>query len=129
MAAGEPQQPDDGKQRPWARIAAWCQVIGAVLAIATLTCSLLGVISAQQAIALGLPATLLVVGGLIAAAAVDPSEGERLGFLAGLRAGTLLRRQRSLFRRRLLLSGRHGVRRGLHRRTWRAARTRRNGRL
>jgi hypothetical protein len=102
MAAGEPQQPDDDNrtQRRRARLAAWCQVIGAVVAIVTLTCTLLNVISAQQALALGLPAMLLIIGGLIAAAAVDPSTSRRRGFQAGLHVGGLLRMLRSLFRRR-----------------------------
>lgn len=104
MAAGEPQKPDDhdddGRQRQLARLAAWSQLIGAMLAIATLVLARLGDISAQQAVALGLPAAVLVIGGLIIAAAVDPSDGERHGFQAGLHVGTLLRRLRSLFRRR-----------------------------
>jgi hypothetical protein len=100
MVAGDPQQPDDHRrQRQHARVAAWCQAVGAVLAIATLTCSLLDVISAQQAIALGLPAALFIIGGLIAAASVDPSTAEQLGIRAGLRVGTLLRLFRSAFRR------------------------------
>lgn len=103
MAAGEPQQPDDDNrtQRRRARLAAWCQDIGAVVAIVTLTCTLLNVISAQQALALGLPAMLLIIGGLIAAAAIDPSISGRRGFRAGLRVGGLLRRLRSLCRRRV----------------------------
>lgn len=103
MAAGEPQQPDDDNrtQRKRARLAALSQVIGAVLAIVTLTCTLLNVISAQQAVAAGLPAALLIVGGLIAAAAVDPSSTERRAFQAGLRVGKLLRRLRASLRRRV----------------------------
>lgn len=100
MAAGEPEHTDDnGRHRQRARIAAWCQIIGAVLAIATLACSLLGVISAQQAVALGLPAVVLVVGGLITTAAIDASVSERLGFRAGLHVGRLLRRLRAVLRR------------------------------
>lgn len=103
MAAGEPQQPDDDNrtQRKRARLAALSQVIGAVLAIVTLTCTLLNVISAQQAVAAGLPAVLLIVGGLIAATAIDPSSTERRAFRAGLRVGKLLRRLRASLRRRV----------------------------
>lgn len=110
MAAGEPQQPDDDNRarRQRAVVAVWCQVIGAVLAIATLTCSLLGVISAQQAVALGLPAVLLIIGGLVAAAAIDPANSERLGFRAGLRVGKILRRLVSVIRRRQLPPGNPG---------------------
>jgi len=103
MAAGEPQQPDHDNrtQRKRARLAAWSQVIGAVLVIVTLTCTLLNVISAQQAVALGLPAVLLILGGLIAAAAIDPSSTERRAFRAGLRVGNLLRRLQAALRRRV----------------------------
>jgi hypothetical protein len=99
MDAGAPQQPDDNSTpRRRARLAAWAEVAGVILAIATVICSLLGVLSAQQAVALGLPAVLLIAGGLIAAAAPDPSTGRRLGFQAGLWAGALLSLCRSLFR-------------------------------
>src|SRR5262245_54050514 len=99
MAAGEPKHPDDdnGSQRQRARLAAWCQVIGAILAIATVTCALLDVISTQQAVALGLPAVLLIAGGLISAATIDPPTAVRLGFRSGLHVGTLLRKLRSMF--------------------------------
>jgi hypothetical protein len=102
MYAGAPQQPDDddSRQRHRGRIAVWCQIAGAVLALATLTCSLLDLISAQQAIALGLAAALLIVGGLIADAVPDLPVGYRSGFRAGLRAASVLSRLRTLFRRR-----------------------------
>lgn len=101
MASGEPQQPDDnGTQRQRARLAAWCQVTGAVIAMATVICSRLNVISTQQTIALGLPAVMLIVGGVIAGSTVDPSTAQRLGFRAGLHVGNLLRGLRSAFRRR-----------------------------
>jgi len=102
MAAGEPQRPadDNGTQRQRARLAAWCRVTGAVLAMATVICLRLNVISIQQAVAIGLLAVLLIVGGLIAGSTVDPATAHRLGFRAGLRVGTLLRRLRSALRRR-----------------------------
>ena len=102
MDAGAPQEPDDdhGQQGHRARLAVWCQVAGAVLALATLACSLLGVISAQQAIALGLPAVLLIVGGVIATAARDLPAASGSGFRAGLRTGSALSRLRSRLRRR-----------------------------
>lgn len=100
MAVGAPQQPDDNKtRRRRARLAAWSQAIGVALAITTLTCTLLGLISAQQAVALGLPAVLLIVGGLIASAIDQPASG-RHGFVVGLRVGKCLRRLRSTFRGR-----------------------------
>lgn len=101
MAAGEPEQPDeDSPQRRRAALATWSEVFGAVLAIATLVCSLLGVISAQQAVALGLPAVVLILGGLIAVWVPNPRTGHRLGFQAGRQVGTLLNFCRSLTHRR-----------------------------
>lgn len=101
MAAGEPEKPDDDRpQHWWATAAAWCQIIGAALAIITLICSLLGVISAQQAVALGLPAVVLILGGLIAVWVPDPQTGHRLGYQAGRQVGALLNLWRSLACRR-----------------------------
>lgn len=102
MAAGERQQPDDDNRRLRQRVmvAACCQAVGALLAIAAVTCARMGLISAQQTVALALPAALLIVGGVIAASTVDAPTAERLGFRAGLHVGLLLRRLRSLFRRR-----------------------------
>lgn len=101
MAAGEPQQPDEdnGAQRQRARLAAWCQFIGAGLAIATLISSLFNVISAQQAVAIGLPAALLIVGGLIATATLEESDSGQFGFRTGLHVGRLMRALRDVFRR------------------------------
>jgi hypothetical protein len=99
MAAGEPRQPDDNKrgQRQRATVAAWCQAAGALLAIVAVVFAGLNVITAQQTIALGLPAVLLIVGGVIAASTVDRSTAEQLGFRTGLHVGKLLRWLRSLF--------------------------------
>ena len=99
MAAGEPERPDDNPQRRRARVATSCQVIGAVLAIATLICSLLGAISAQQAVALGLPAAVLILGGFIAVWVPDPQASHRLGFQASVHVGVLLKLWRSVVRR------------------------------
>ena len=99
MAAGEPTQPDDDSrgQRQRATVAAWCQAAGALLAIATVTLGWLAMLSAQQTIALSLPAVLLIVGGVIAASTVDRATAEQLGFRTGLHVGKLLRWLRSLF--------------------------------
>lgn len=83
-----------------AGLAALWQAGGAVLALATLTCTELGLVSAQQAIAIGLPAAVLIIGNLIAASIPDPSTSSRLGLQAGLRAGTLVNLWRSLIRHR-----------------------------
>ena len=106
MCAGLPQRADEIQHHEQAGradqvdLATLCQAGGAVLAVATLTCSLLDVISADQAIALGLPAAVLVLGGLIASSIPDPSVSSRLGFQAGLRAGALVNLCRSLVRYR-----------------------------
>jgi hypothetical protein len=100
VRAGSPQRRQDAKLRHQARLPALCQVGGAVLALATLTCTLLELISAQQAIAMGLPAAMLVTGDLITASVPDPSTSKRLGFQVGLRAGTLVNLCRSLGRHR-----------------------------
>jgi hypothetical protein len=98
--AGPPQRPDDFPHRQQAGLAALCQASGAILALAALTCSLLSLISAQQAIAMALPAAVLIIGGLIAAPIPGHSTAGRLGFQAGLRAGTFVNLWRSLIRHR-----------------------------
>ena len=100
MRADSPQRPDDVQHRHLAGLAPLSQVGGTVLALATLTCSLLGVVSAQQAIAMALPAAVLIIGDLIAASIPDRSTSSRLGFQAGLRAGTLVNLCRSRGRHR-----------------------------
>ncbi|HTW01452.1 MAG TPA: hypothetical protein VMF87_14240 [Streptosporangiaceae bacterium] len=97
----EPPQPagNDSPRRRRARRAAWCVIAGLILVAAAVTCAPLDVISPQQAIAVGLPGALLIVGGLIAGAAPDAAASRRLGFRAGLRTGSLLSRLRSVFRR------------------------------
>src|SRR5215472_2202781 len=103
MAPGEPPQPDDDNdnrpQRQRATLAASCQAIGALLAIATVILARLNLLSTQQTVALGVPAVLLIVGGVIAASTIDTRTAEQLGFRTGLHVGMLLRRLRSLFRR------------------------------
>lgn len=99
MRTGPPQRPDNFLHRQQTGLAALCQIVGAILLLATLMCSLLGVISAQQAIAMGLPAAVLIIGDLTAASIPDVSTSSRLGFQAGLRAGTLVNLWRSFVRR------------------------------
>jgi hypothetical protein len=59
-------------------------------------CLAFGVLSAQQAIALCLPAALLIIAGLVIAAGPDHAAIRRAGFLAG----SLLSRWRAFFRGR-----------------------------
>ena len=96
-----PPQPPEGSSPPRrrARRAAWCVSAGVILGTAAVTCLALGAVSTQQAIALGLPGALLIVGGLIAAAVPDAATSRRLGFQSGLQMGSLLDRLRSVFSR------------------------------
>jgi hypothetical protein len=101
MDAGRAQHPDGDRPRRIRAVAAtWCVSAGVILAAAALICRVLRVVSAQQAMALGLPGALLIVGGLIAAAIPDAATGRSLGFQAGFRVGWLLTRLRSFFRPR-----------------------------
>jgi len=95
MDAGPPENPCGHSRRPGRRLAAWCVSAGVILLAAAVTCPALDVISAQQAIAIGLPGVLLIVAGMIAAIP-DPATSLRLGF----QAGSFLGRLRSAFRRR-----------------------------
>ena len=99
MNAGPPQPEDISPRRPRAERAAWAAAAGIILGISAVICLTLGAISGQQAIAMALPAALLIAGGLIVMAMPDPATGQRGGFLAGLRAGSLLRRWRRVLRR------------------------------
>ena len=99
MAAGPPERPERHHPRwPRAAVAAWCVSAGFILGAAALLCRALGAVSTQQAIAIGLPGVLLLVGGLIAAAIPDPETGRRMSFEAGFQMGWLLTRLRSIFR-------------------------------
>ena len=97
----EPQPP--GGLRP-SRLravrAAWCPAMaGMALAATAVICLAVDVISPEQAIAIVLPAILLIIAGLITAAQRDPAAGQQRGFRAGFLAGSLLRRSRSIWSR------------------------------
>jgi hypothetical protein len=98
---GPPQEPEDHQPaRPRASAAAWCMTAGVILGVAAVICLVLRAITVQQAIAMALPAVLLVIGGVILGAPRDEATGGRFGFLAGFQIGWLLSRLRSLFRQR-----------------------------
>lgn len=101
MEAVPPPRPEgrDPRRRRATRVA-WCMSAGVVLGTAAVTCLALGAISAQQAIALGLPGALLIVGGLIAAAVPDAAAIRQLGFQAGFQIGSLLNWLRSVLGQR-----------------------------
>ena len=101
MDGGPPRHPQDGIQRrSRSRRAAWCVGAGVILAIAAVISSTMSAVSVQQAIAMGVPGALLIIGGLIAVLLPDAETGQRTGFEVGFRAGSLLTRLRSVLRRR-----------------------------
>ena len=63
---------------------------GVVLDLTAALCSGVGLLSAQQAIALALPGTLLTVGALTASAALTSEALAQGGFLAGYLLAALL---------------------------------------
>ena len=71
-----------------------------ILGAAAVICLTVGAVSAQQAIAVGLPAALLIIIGIVIAVLPDPATGQRTGFQAGFLAGSMLSLWRSAFRRR-----------------------------
>jgi len=101
MDAGPPQ-PEDVSPRRSARAvrAAWGAAAGVILGMSAVICLAVGVISGEQALAMALPAILLIVGGLIVMAMPEPATGQRRGFRAGFLASSLRRRWRGVHRRR-----------------------------
>jgi hypothetical protein len=98
----EPDKGDDPGREVTAwrlvRLADWCQSVGAVLAVVTVICVLLDVVTAQQAVAVGLPSVVLIVVGLIIAAGPDTAIARRHGFHVGLQVRSLLNLWSSLFK-------------------------------
>ena len=80
-------------------LAVLCLALGVVLGLAALICGAVGAVSAQQAMALGFAAVLLIIAGLIAVAVPDAATMHRRAFRAGLLAGALMSRLRNTFRR------------------------------
>ena len=71
--------------------------VGVLLGAAAIVSLTMGTVSAPQAIALGLPAALLVVAGLILALPRDAA-GRRLGYRAGFYLGAIIGQLRSRLR-------------------------------
>jgi hypothetical protein len=65
------------------RLAPWCVALGAVLSSITVIVSALNAVSAQQAIAMALPAGMTIIGGLIAMTVPDAWVAWRRGFQHG----------------------------------------------
>jgi hypothetical protein len=72
------------------RQAVRCSAAGVVLELTAAVCSGSDLISAQQAIALAVPGTLLTVGGLMVSAAVPEEAIAQFGFTAGYLLAALL---------------------------------------
>jgi hypothetical protein len=101
MDGGQLGEPEDlSPRRARGSRAAWCVAGGAISCTAVLICLAVDILSVQRAVALGLPAALLLIGGLIFAAIPNPAAGRQAGFRAGFLAGSLLTRWRFVFRRR-----------------------------
>jgi uncharacterized membrane protein len=85
---GESRWRTSGRVRSWSRtrLAAWSTAAGATLALATVIVSALDAVSAQQAIAMALPAGLTTVGGLIRTKVPDAWAAWRRGFQHGSEA-------------------------------------------
>jgi uncharacterized membrane protein len=71
------------RSNPRTRLARWCTVFGAALSLITVIVSAMDAISAQQAIAMALPAGMMTIGGLIALAVPDVWVAWRRGFQHG----------------------------------------------
>ena len=71
------------RSNPRTRLAPWSAVVGGVLSLVTVIVSALDAVSAQQAIAMALPAGLMTVFGLIAMAVPDAWVAWRRGFQHG----------------------------------------------
>ena len=100
MDAEPPQQAGQhGGDGRAARRARWLAGVGIGGGAATVIAFALGDLSGGHAIMLGVPAVVLIFGGLTVAALSDPQTAERRGFRAGLKAGTLRRRWRSVLDR------------------------------
>jgi hypothetical protein len=100
MNAGPPQPEDISPRSSRGVRAAWGAAAGVILGTSAVICLAVGVISGEQALAMALPAVLLIVGGLVVMAMPEPATGQRRGFRAGLFAGSLRRRWRGVHRRR-----------------------------
>jgi uncharacterized membrane protein len=71
------------RSNPRTRLAPWCAAFGAVLSLVTVIVSALDAISAQQAIAMALPAGMTTVFGMIAMTVPDAWVAWRRGFQHG----------------------------------------------
>ena len=93
-----PPKPGDMRPRNRRTVGAVGVVAGVALALVAVMSLALDAISAEQAVAIATPGIVLIISGLIVATLPDPETGRRLGFRAGVSAGSLLGRWRAGFR-------------------------------
>ena len=98
MSAEPPRLEEKTRRRLAARRGLWYVVAGVIVGLSAVICFALGLISCQQAVALGLPAAVVAIAGL--AMVPDPATGRRRAFEAGYRIGALLTRWRASWRGR-----------------------------
>lgn len=83
------------RSRSRSRLAPLCTAAGAGLSLATVIVSALNAVSAQQAIAMALPAGMMTLGGMVAMTVPDAWAAWRRGFQSGCEAAAIAE-QRSL---------------------------------
>jgi hypothetical protein len=98
MEPGPPQRDDMRPRKLRAIGATWCAAAGVVLVLVALICLAFATISGTQAVAIAMPGVVLIFAGLIVATLPDPATGRRLGFQAGVWAGSALNRWRTALR-------------------------------
>lgn len=82
------QQPSRTQPWPHARPAVWCMMAGSVVTLVTVILSALKAINSGQEFAMALPATTIILGGLIGMSVPDAWTAWRRGFRHGCQAAT-----------------------------------------
>jgi len=77
------------RSSPRQRIAAWCTAVGITTVLVTVILSAVNAVSAQQAIAMALPAGVTAVGGLVGTLVPDAWTAWRRGFRQGCEAAQM----------------------------------------
>jgi len=72
------------------RLAVWVTIAGSVLGAADVSLSAVNAVSAQQSMAMALPAGVAIVGGMVGFMVPDAWAAWRRGFLHGCEAGQLI---------------------------------------
>ena len=80
------QWPGRARSSPRERLAAWCTVVGITTVVITVILSAINAVSAQQAIAMALPAGVTALGGWLGLIIPDAWTAWRRGFRQGCEA-------------------------------------------